>query len=495
MARVFVSAVIHAPVDDVWRIIRRFNALPEWHPSVKSSAIEDGHPEDRVGCIRRFTQTSGAVLREQLCALDDQRHSVTYRIVEAALAAENYVSTIDLFPITQTDATLATWTATFDCPADQERQIVRDVEQVFLAGWVSLQRRWADSKSIIANRSQSPVRRVAVEEHFVTPEIASQWQALLSAHEEAEPGFNSFYKGFFDTEAGREIVGKLLDTGDGRIAIMDAAGIDVQVLSLTAPGVQVFHPSDASLYAARANDCAAEVVSRHPTRFRALGAIAPHDAKQAAKEIQRCMCELGFAGILINSHTFGEYLDSPKFSRVIEALEEFQAPLYLHPQTPSAGMLEPYLAYGLLGPAWGFAAETGLHALRLILSGILDRHPGLQIILGHLGEGLPWWLNRIDSRAAGFAKQLQRRPSEYVKSNFFITTSGMTDPARLQLAAETIGVDRILFAADYPYEDAGAAVRDLMNAPLSAGDRSKILYGNAENLFKLGRPSMSAALK
>ena len=495
MARVFVSAVIHTPIDRVWQIVRRFNSLPEWHPSVKSSSIEDAQPEDQVGCIRRFTQHSGAVLREQLCALDDQRHSVTYRIVEAALAVENYVAKIDLFPITQVDGTLATWTATFICPAEQEQQIVRDLEEVFLAGWLSLQSRCGDNKQEIVYHLQPPSRRIAIEEHFVTPEIAAQWQTLLSRPYGIEPGFSSFYSGFFDTKAGRAIMEDLLDAGNQRIAVMDTAGIDVQVLSLTAPGVQVFGPSDASVHAARSNDYAADVVSRHPTRFSAFGAIAPQNPALAAKEIRRCMCELGFAGILINSHTLGEYLDSPKFSRIFEALEEVQAPLFLHPQTPSAGMLKPYLDYGLLGPAWGFAAETGLHALRLILSGILDRHPTLQIILGHLGEGLPWWLNRIDGRTGlgGNAKN-RRRPSEYLKSNFFITTSGMTDPTRIQFAANTVGTDRILFAADYPYENVGLAVHEVDHAPLSAEDRRKILYENAENLFKLGRRSIPASI-
>lgn len=335
------------------------------------------------------------------------------------------------------------------------------------------------------------MRRVCLEEHFATNSIVASWRSLLAEDASGtEPGFKSFYNGFFDSAFGMKILAKLIDTGAERLAAMDAAGIDVQILSLTAPGVQVLPSRQASEEAIRANDRLAGIINHHPERFAGFGAIAPHAVKEAVREIERCMLQLGFVGILINSHTNGEYLDLAKFLPIFEALADLNAPLYLHPQTPAADMLKSYVEYGLHGPAWGFAADAGLHALRLIASGLFDDYPGLKVILGHLGEGLPWWLSRIDgamtrSSHAGSRRPLQHLPSEYFKNNFFVTTSGMTDPDRLLFTVKMLGAERVLFAADYPYEDMTAAVSNLDLYPGSVDDREKIFYRNADALFLL----------
>ncbi|WP_315704799.1 MULTISPECIES: amidohydrolase family protein [unclassified Bradyrhizobium] len=333
------------------------------------------------------------------------------------------------------------------------------------------------------------MKKIAVEEAFVTAEIAAEWTKVL-ARSDVEPGFAKMGESILaDTPGNALLHGRLVDIGKGRIAHMDEVGVDMQVLSLTSPGVQVFAPDLAVRLAADANDALAEAVRAAPTRLAGLGAIAPQDPPAAAREIERIK-SLGLRGLIVNSHTFGEYLDAPRYVPIFEAMEATGLPMYLHPREPAPGMVQPFLDYGLYFAGWGFAAETGLHAMRLIMSGSFARHPKLKIILGHMGEGIPFWLQRIDNRyllqvKIGAVEKLPRLPSEYFLDNFVITTAGVTSMPALRLSIDVLGAERILFAADFPYEDDAEALRFLEGAALTQRERELIAYQNAERLFAL----------
>ncbi|HHJ15638.1 MAG TPA: amidohydrolase [Gammaproteobacteria bacterium] len=336
-------------------------------------------------------------------------------------------------------------------------------------------------------------RRIAVEEAFATPELLEDWRQFLARAKDEDPAFFSLYSGLLTSPGARNLRERLNDVGRGRIRVMDRWGVDMQVLSLTAPGVQLYPPKKGAATASEINTRLAAIVAEYPDRFAGLAAVAPQAPAQAAREIERAVTVLGLRGVLINSHTRGKYLDDRDYWPIFEAAEALGVPVYLHPNTPSPQMAEPYLDYGLAGPGWGFAAETGLHAVRLILSGLLDACPGTRIILGHMGEGLPFWLHRLDSRFDLFAradrtgrvKRLRKKPGDYIRDNFLITTSGMPWPPALMLAREVMGPDRIMFAIDYPYESSREAVRAMDEAPLSREDRTKIYSQNATRLFRL----------
>jgi len=334
------------------------------------------------------------------------------------------------------------------------------------------------------------MKRIAIEEAFVTPEISEEWKKVLGS-KNVEPGFREMGKTIHGDNPGTQMVhARLLDLGAGRIAHMDATGIAVQVLSLTAPGVQVFDAITGAALAKQANDRLAEAVRNYPTRFAGLAAIAPQHPESAAREMERVISNLNLKGSIINSHTMGEYLDDPKYWAIFEAAESLGAPIYLHPREPAPGMVQPYLDYGLYFAGWGFAAEGGLHAMRLIMGGVFDRFPKLKIILGHMGEGIPFWLQRIDNRyllqvRIGAVNKMPRLPSEYFKDNFVITTSGVTHHGVLKLMLEVLGPERILFAADHPYESTEEAVTFMDTAPLTEEDRKKIYEQNATKLLKL----------
>ena len=338
-------------------------------------------------------------------------------------------------------------------------------------------------------------RRIAVEEAFATPELFKEWRKLLDMNLQDEPGFNSLYGFFLNNNATSDIRKKLLDIGNSRISEMDKWNIDMQILSITAPGTQLFNTSKANDFSRRINDQLSDVVEKYPNRFAGLAAISPLDVKQASIELERSINELGLKGVIINSHTKGEYLDDQKYWGLFETAQALDVPVYLHPRTPSQGMIDPYMKYGLLGAGWGFAAETSLHALRLILSGVFDEFPNLKIVLGHLGEGLPFWLPRIDSRFAnkvwknagsqGKPRKRQKKPSDYFKDNFYIATSGMNWHPALKMVHTVLGADKMLFAVDYPYESSEVAVQQMDSFPISSLDKEKIYHSNAEKLFKI----------
>lgn len=280
----------------------------------------------------------------------------------------------------------------------------------------------------------------------------------------------------------------LLDMGKERLKTMDTTGIDIQVLSQSV-GVQILEPSEGTAWSKRVNNELSDVIDKYPDRFIGLASIAPQSPDEAAGELERAIMELGLKGLCILSHARDEYLDNKKYWVIFEMAEKLDVPIYLHPAIPAKGILQPYTDYQLSGPALGFAADLALHSMRMIQSGLFDRYPGLKIILGHMGEGLPYWLPRLDFSWTEPHKSdnqtIAKKPSEYIKSNFFITTSGMFFQPAFICAYLALGADKIMFAIDYPYEDTDKALQFMSGAPISDVDKAKIYHTNAESLFKL----------
>ncbi len=283
----------------------------------------------------------------------------------------------------------------------------------------------------------------------------------------------------------------LLDLGEERLKVMDAASIDMQVLSLNDPHIQMLEVAEGTAWGRKVNDTLSAVVKEYPDRFIGLAAVAPQNPGEAADELERAVAELGLKGVCLQSHVRNEYLDDQKYWLIFERAEKLDVPIYIHPTTPSTAILKSYADYGraLSGPAFGFAAEVALHTMRLIYSGLFDRYPKLKIILGHMGEGLPYWLFRLDyywlKARVSEGPKIERKPSEYLKRNFTITTSGMFFQPALICAYLALGADKIAFAVDYPYEENGEAVQFMKQAPICDSDKEKIYHLTAERLFKL----------
>jgi 2,3-dihydroxybenzoate decarboxylase len=319
------------------------------------------------------------------------------------------------------------------------------------------------------------MRTVALEEHFVTPELAGYGAATASI---AQPG------------AWREASRRLADLTEERLPMMDAAGLDVAVLSLNSPGIQAeTDPVAAVAAAAAVNDFLAGVIAGHPDRFAGFAALPLQDPQAAAEELERAVSQLGLRGALVNAHTQGRYLDDKELRVVWERAEGLDVPLYLH---PANGFDRPHLLTGhpeLEGPMWSWGVETATHALRLIFGGVFDDFPDARLLLGHMGEGLPYALWRLDSRW-GFHNhhgiELARgTPSEYLRHNVYITTSGVCSAPPLLCALLALGADHILFGTDYPFESMAAATQFLASAPISESDRAKISFQNAAALLRV----------
>ena len=325
------------------------------------------------------------------------------------------------------------------------------------------------------------MRTIAVEEHFVTPEF-TQYMRLLA--DIADPG---------RLEVGLRL---LSDYTEERLPEMDAQGIDLAVLSLNAPGVQGEPDPAVAVSAARSvNDFLATVVEGHPERFRGFAALPLQDPAAAVVELKRAVSELGFCGALVNAQSSGVYLDDPSLRDLWGQAEELDVPIYLH---PSRGGAVGHVLSGhpeLVGPIWSWGVDSASHCLRLIFGGVFDEFPNAKVLLGHMGEGLPYAMWRLDSR---WEFQNQRgielargKPSEYLRHNVFITTSGVCAPAPLQCAIAELGADRILFAVDYPFEAMSEAKRFLDTAPITEEDRARISYLNAERLLRLDPATVS----
>jgi 5-carboxyvanillate decarboxylase len=333
-------------------------------------------------------------------------------------------------------------------------------------------------------------RLIAVEEHFMLPELMQAGQRYLASPAATDSGWREAGAALEDSDRDRR--GALtMDLGAGRIQAMDAAGIDLAILSLsTVANLQMLDAAQATPLARLANDRLAETVRNHPDRFAGLAAVAPQDPDAAAAEIERAMQQLHLSGVVINSHTRGEYLDAPRYAPIFEAAAANHAPIYLHPSLLPAGAVGPYLDYGLMAAMWGYAADASLHALRIILSGTLDRHPDTRIVLGHLGEHIPFSLSRLDAHheqtRAKTHPDLAGAPSDYVREHFFISTSGMNHAhASVRFCIDTLGADRVMFAADYPFEDPQPEVQAFRATELQPGERSALAHSNAERVFGL----------
>jgi predicted TIM-barrel fold metal-dependent hydrolase len=285
---------------------------------------------------------------------------------------------------------------------------------------------------------------------------------------------------------------RLYDRGPLRLEQMDAAGIDFQILSLFDPGVQEETDVARAIDLARgANDNLAETVRGNPHRFGGFATLATQDPDAAAAELERAVTQLGLVGALINGHTQGRYLDDPAYEGLFGRAEAMGAPIYLHPTTPHPAVMEawfaPYVADGLHLASWGFAAEAGTHALRLIYSGLFDKFPKLQMIIGHLGEMLPFAAYRVDRYYGlggdGSGKRLQHPPSDYLRNNFYVTTSGNFCPPAFACTLEVMGVDRVMFSVDYPMDDNQAGAEFLASYPMDDATRRKVSSENAIRLF------------
>ncbi len=332
-------------------------------------------------------------------------------------------------------------------------------------------------------------RRIATEEAWAPADLLARYRRMAAAGDLDDPGFVALWNRL---GARGPLVERLADLGDRRLADMDASGIDLQILSLTSPGVQVFDAGTAVALAADTNDQVAEAVRRHPTRFAALAAVAPQDPAAAAREIDRAVRTLGLKGVVINSHTRGELLDDPKFWAIFEAAEALRVPVYLHPQAPPPAMVGPYVERGLEGALWGFGAEAGLHVLAIIRSGVFDRFPSLRLVVGHLGEALPFWLYRLDymNRTArpGIrtgAARLEKPLSGYLREHVYVTTSGMAWAPAIVFVQSVLGTDRVLYAMDYPYQFEPDEVIATDEVPMPAEDRRRLFQTNAERVFGL----------
>lgn len=329
--------------------------------------------------------------------------------------------------------------------------------------------------------NQTP--KIALEEHF------------------SAPGFDTYsapYTRALPAEFVAKLDARLTDFDDQRLAEMDAGNIEYVVLSQTMPGVQAEADRDTAIRRARENnEFLVERVARHPQRFGAFAHVAMQDPSAAAEELERTVVEHGFKGAMINGHTLGRYYEGSAFDVFWERAQALGVPVYLHPNAFSQA---PALLEGmpvLQGAAWGWGVETAGHALRLLFGGVFDRFPRLTLVLGHMGEALPYQRWRMDSRFAAYPSgiKLARKPSEYIGSNILITTSGVCSAPALLGAIGELGAQAVLFSVDYPYESTAEACTFIEDAPLDDKTRAQVCHGNARRLFKLGSPEELALLQ
>ncbi|HZB07805.1 MAG TPA: amidohydrolase family protein, partial [Rubrobacter sp.] len=276
----------------------------------------------------------------------------------------------------------------------------------------------------------------------------------------------------------------------GRISAMDAAGIDMQVLSLTFPGVEQLEAAEAVAFARETNDLLAEAVRRHPDRFAGFAALPTASPEAAADELERTIGEYGFKGALINGHIRGRYLDDSFFWPILERTEALGVPIYLHPTPPPRPVIEASYTGNfdevlLATAAWGWHVETATHVLRLILGGAFDRYPNLQLVVGHMGEGLPFFMPRLEVALPVEVTKLERPVGSYLRENLHYTFGGFNwVQAFLDLVLQ-VGVERIMFSADHPYASMGEARDFLDKLPASPADKERIAHSNAERLLRL----------
>jgi uncharacterized protein len=321
---------------------------------------------------------------------------------------------------------------------------------------------------------------IAIEEHFQIAAIKKAVGSLTTASQMSTAMVNA------PSNA------RLEDLGAGRLRAMDQTGIDVQVLSITSPGTQVLPASEAVPLARDANDQLAAAIAAHPDRYAGFATLPTPDPNAAAAELERAVQKLDLKGAMIHGRTNDRFLDDPPFRPILEAATALDVPIYLHPTVPSKTVQDAY--YAGLGPAlsarfasagWGWHLETGIHALRMILSGVFDQYPDLQLILGHWGEMIPFYLARVEWALSPVATHLQRPVSDYFTQQVYVTPGGMLTLPPFLLTLQILGADHIMYGVDYPYQTGEDARAFLENAPISPADKEKIAHGNAEKLLKL----------
>lgn len=317
------------------------------------------------------------------------------------------------------------------------------------------------------------MRKIALEEHFLSPGQEEYFLGTLSSVPEAHKNF---------------LLGKLRDFGEQRLAEMDKAGVEIAVLGLTGPGVHIERDTARAIKNARiSNEFLAKEVSRRPDRYRGFAHLALQDGQAAADELERCVKDYGFCGAMIDGTTNGMFLDDPSLNVLWEKVEELSAPIYLHPADPYRPnpSLEGYPV--LQRPVWGWGVETGSHALRLVFSGVFERFPKAKLILGHLGETLPFLLWRIDSRAIEFHKvKMFKPPSQIIKDNIIVTNSGMCSLEPLRCSIDAMGLGNVMFSADHPFEDMQVAADHIDQVAISEAERQAVCWDNAWNHLGLG---------
>jgi 2,3-dihydroxybenzoate decarboxylase len=315
------------------------------------------------------------------------------------------------------------------------------------------------------------VKKIALEEHVLTPGLIDYWRPTMT--EVPAPLTAELFK-------------RLTDFGDLRLQTMDKAGIARAVLSVAGPGVQAERDAATATRKAReSNDFLAAEIQKRPDRYTGFAHIAVQDPKAAADELERCVRELKFKGAMINGHTHGQYLDHPSLAPFWERAEALGTLIYIHPTDPvtPAPVLDGVPALRRATWEWGF--ETGSHALRLVFSGLFDRYPKAKVALGHMGETLPYLLWRFDSRAKLYNVKLAKPPSQYIKDNIVVTVSGVFAAEPLRCAVDALGRDKVMFGADYPFEDAVEAGHFLDTVPIEESLREDVAYNNAAKLLGL----------
>ena len=324
------------------------------------------------------------------------------------------------------------------------------------------------------------LRTITLEEHFASP----SWLA--------GPGRNFTLRLSDAGNRGAKILEQLKDVGDGRIAEMDAAGIDVQVLSLNSPGVEQSEVAEQIAVARDSNDFLADIVRKNPKRFAAFAALPVAAPDKAADELEHRVRQQGFKGALINGHSRGRYLSDKFFWPILERAEALNVPIYVHPTVPAKPVAD--ILYGGFSPAvsgmfeaagWGWHIETGVHVVRMVLGGVFDRYPKLQVVIGHLGEGIPFMLERLNRNMPMAMTKLQRPLGAYLRQNVHYTFAGFNFPATFLDLLLEVGVERIMFSCDHPFGSMAEARAFLDQIPVTPGDRARIAHGNAERLFNL----------
>ena len=334
------------------------------------------------------------------------------------------------------------------------------------------------------------MKKIDLEAHFYPQEYVRAMYENKGYPRFGEDDQSKGRRLWYNPEVGQPfpdaLLDRLLDLGEKRLQEMDRCGIDAQVLSLSAPGLEQFGPAVGTDLARKSNDALFEVIKRNPDRFMGYAALAPKNPKAAADELERAVTQLGFKGWNTHSNYGDTFLDDPMFRPILEKAEKLRVPVYLHPTVSASPQMKGY-GFALAGAPFGFGADTALCMLRLIYSGIFDRCPHLTVILGHLGEALPFLLKRIDW---AFVRpfdpkarpKLEKLPSEYLKRNVFITTSGNYYEPAFMCAYEALGKDRILLGTDYPYEDTEECMEFLEGLPIPKEDKDRVYGLNARSL-------------